>query len=63
MTTVFYKAVILQAEIWRWSLLGLKGLICPDATKSVLLSVFTLVDAICPKIWTKLTSAQKDQKV
>ena len=27
MTTVFYKAVILQGEIWRWSLLGLKGLI------------------------------------
>ena len=26
MTTVFYKAVILQGEIWRWSLLGLKGL-------------------------------------
>ena len=27
MTTVFYKAVILQGEIWHWSLLGLKGLI------------------------------------
>ena len=26
MTTVFYKAVILQGEIWHWSLLGLKGL-------------------------------------
>ena len=26
MTTVFYKAVILQGEIGRWSLLGLKGL-------------------------------------
>ena len=26
MTTVFYKAVILHGEIWRWSLLGLKGL-------------------------------------
>ena len=25
-TTVFYKAVILRKEIWRWSLLGLKGL-------------------------------------
>ena len=25
MTTLFYKAVILQGEIWRWSLLGLKG--------------------------------------
>ena len=26
MTTVFYKEVILQGEIWHWSLLGLKGL-------------------------------------
>ena len=26
MTTVFYKALILQEEIWWWSLLGLKGL-------------------------------------
>ena len=24
MTTLFYKALILQGEIWRWSLLGLK---------------------------------------
>ena len=26
MTTVLYKALILQGEIWCWSLLGLKGL-------------------------------------
>ena len=26
MTTLFYKALILQGEIWSWSLLGLKGL-------------------------------------
>ena len=26
MTTLFYKALILQREIWCWSLLGLKGL-------------------------------------
>ena len=26
-TTLFYKALILQGEIWCWSLLGLKGLI------------------------------------
>ena len=26
MTTLFYKAIILQGEIWCWSLLGLKGL-------------------------------------
>ena len=27
MTTLFYKALILQGEIWCWSLLGLIGLI------------------------------------
>ena len=27
MTTLFYKALILQAEIWCWSILRLKGLI------------------------------------
>ena len=27
MTTLFYKALILQGEIWCWSFLGLKGLI------------------------------------
>ena len=27
MTTLYYKALILQGEIWCWSLLGLKGLI------------------------------------
>ena len=27
MTTLIYKAVILQGEIWRWSFVGLKGLI------------------------------------
>ena len=26
MTTLSYKALILQGEIWYWSLLGLKGL-------------------------------------
>ena len=26
MTILFYKALILQGEIWCWSLLGLKGL-------------------------------------
>ena len=26
MTTLFYKALLLQGEIWFWSLLGLKGL-------------------------------------
>ena len=26
MTTLFYKALILQGEIWCWSVLGIKGL-------------------------------------
>ena len=26
MTTLFYEALIVQGEIWCWSLLGLKGL-------------------------------------
>ena len=26
MTTLFYKELLLQGEIWCWSLLGLKGL-------------------------------------
>ena len=26
MTTLFYKALLLQGEIWCWSLLGFKGL-------------------------------------
>ena len=30
MTTLFYKALILQGEIWCWSLLGLKGLSVND---------------------------------
>ena len=30
MTTLFYKALILQGEIWCWTLLGLKGLINPN---------------------------------
>ena len=33
MTTLFYKALILQREIWCWSLLGLKGLIIPGMYK------------------------------
>ena len=31
MTTLFYKALILQGEIWCWSFLGLKGLRAPIA--------------------------------
>ena len=34
MTTLFYKALILQGEIWCWSLLGLKGLKWSDKIAS-----------------------------
>ena len=34
MTTVFYKAVILQGESWCWSLLGLKGLTVTGALQN-----------------------------
>ena len=34
MTTVFYKAVIIQGEIWCWSLLGPKGLSDQAVTES-----------------------------
>ena len=37
MTTLFYKALILQGEIWCWSLLGLKEL-------SVILTLFQLFE-------------------
>ena len=33
MTTLFYKASILQGEIWCWSLLRLKGLIIQGLKK------------------------------
>ena len=31
MTTLFYKAILLQGEIWCWSLLGIKGLSPPSS--------------------------------
>ena len=38
MTTLFYKALMLQGEIWCWSLFGLKGLSsCIPAGKATLL--------------------------
>ena len=35
-TTLFYKALILQGEIWCWSLLGLKGLTKTQDSERVL---------------------------
>ena len=34
-------------------ILGLKGLICLSVTKCFKLSIFTLVEMICQKIWEK----------
>ena len=58
-TTLFYKALILQGEIWCWSLLGLKGLKQLDATKSVFLNVFTIIETICANIWAKTSSIKR----
>ena len=53
---------LLNMAFWRTSI-GSKVsslLICLDGTKFVLLSVFTLIETTCPKIWAKLlhTNAQ-----
>ena len=39
MITVFYKAVISKGEIWRWSLLGLKGLILLEYQTELVLPI------------------------
>ena len=39
-TTLFYKALILQGEIWCWSLLGLKGLSHTTVLQSVSSALF-----------------------
>ena len=44
MTTLFYKALILQGEIWSWSLLGLKGLSYLPAWKSTCRAVAKALD-------------------
>ena len=44
MTTLFYKALILQGEIWSWSLLGLKGLSYLPAWKSTCRAVANALD-------------------
>ena len=54
MTTLFYKALILQGEIWRWSLLGLKGLMVKLKNKfkisqTNVLPVFVVSDIILPQ--------------
>ena len=41
-TTLFYKALILQREIWCWSLLGLQGL-NEVQTRLVFLSLGTIL--------------------
>ena len=44
MTTLFDKALILQGEIWCWSLLGLKGLSYLPGWKSIFRAVAKTLD-------------------
>ena len=62
MTTLFYKALILQGEIWGWSLLGLKSTghvkhICLPS----IISNFTHKKDELKKKTVKFTSFQKPQ--
>ena len=45
-TTLFYKALLLQGEIWPWSLLGLKGLI-----NSGVISLPPIIDSLLKLLW------------
>ena len=47
MTTLSYKALILQGEIWCWSLLGLKGLTLNNSA----IKRLTLGDLVAKKEW------------
>ena len=55
MTTLFYKALISQEEIWCWSLLGLKGLIISPIVSFFpvffLLVVFSVFRYLAPFCW------------
>ena len=52
MTTLFYKALILQGEIWCWSLLGLRGL--PEGfTVKLLTKVYS-------KVYLKICKNEKE---
>jgi len=52
MTTLFYKALILQGEIWCWSLLGLKGLNKGSQLNLLRLNLLVLVRFLYFKIST-----------
>ena len=72
MTTLFYKALILQGEIWCWSLLGLKGLNIADQSKNKKTKQASVITFSNHKIsrsdknriksWTKLKSSLKTLK-
>ena len=47
MTTLFYKALILQGEIWCWSPLGLKGLKGRDVKKHCDTQIWATVLMVC----------------
>ena len=64
MTTLFYKALISQEEIWCWSLLGLKGLIISPIVSFFpvfffLLVVFSVFRYLAPFCWHNEDSCEK----
>ena len=56
MTTKFYKALILQGEIWCWSLLGFKGLMILLADD---LSGLALIRLVSKKSYFESTNFSK----
>ena len=50
MTTLFYKAWILQGAIWRWSLLGINGLMSKTTTLHLHHAIFINFFAIPAKL-------------
>ena len=57
MTTLFYKALILQGEIWCWSLSGFKGLkaLGPHGTALMFDLELLKIDPFAPEILPKNT--------
>ena len=55
MTTLFYKALLLQGEIWCWSLLGIKGLKIWPESKGMTLNLPVMLSVIARRFRHSLT--------
>ena len=53
MTTLFYKALILQGEIWCWSILGVKGLIAYHRIAGISAKLMLVVQISSIEIYTE----------